>query len=321
MDDACYIYGQLAENQPVFREQILSILHDLHHGIAQSMVNVQHNQNIHILNRVLQIVDENAGISDEAKGQRFYFNDPSVPLQLDEKMVLDQFFLHYDSASVIEAVKGGINGPKAAIEKDLVIDWFKENVPEDWQRAKYSTILEEVAGLDEKAAFSLLEDKHDLLIQKTKPVADQLFIHLIPESDLKTYREIGSRLRHPGLKKENTLQGLQVRYNITLQSGEPLMDQLKTHFLSKSQMEGKYHRILGEVTNDMTESEKVEQIQRKYGITLAKAPSIEQQLEFTRVHAFLEEKVIDQQSGEIKHPAIIYLLEKMNILQKVTKSN
>jgi len=174
LNDATYIYSQLAGDFPTLRNQILRRLQQLHHRIAQSLVNFDHVQNVHILNRILQIIDEGAGITDAAKRRRFYFNDISAPSQLDAVQVNKRFNDGYYPASVIDEIESAINGPGASIDKDLVIDWFKENLPQDWEMAKYTQIAQEVTGMSKSVAAEYLRENHDIWVSETQTIPQQL---------------------------------------------------------------------------------------------------------------------------------------------------
>ncbi|MFQ5728899.1 MAG: hypothetical protein ACE5GN_00875, partial [Waddliaceae bacterium] len=156
LDDSQFLYDIKMGPPKGVREQVLELPRKLKTGIAENMVDRENPHNVHLFNKILQVIDEDSGISEAVKKTRYYFRDPIAPRIIDEDKILEIFWRQYTPTAIIDLVDEAINGKKPAIDRELVIDWFKDNIPEDWQKEKYAHIRDTVDGLsttEEKKEF------------------------------------------------------------------------------------------------------------------------------------------------------------------------
>lgn len=142
-DESYHLNLQLHDTPPDLQTQIFSILQKKHHCIAESLVKRTEAHNVHILNNILRIIDENAGITDTDKPKRYYFRDPfsGIYLESDRLQIIKVHRANYSATNILEALTD------ASISQELLIDWFKENVPDNWDKTPYD-YLEEVVDYE-----------------------------------------------------------------------------------------------------------------------------------------------------------------------------
>lgn len=120
-------------------EQILRILHDIRLGIIEEMS----QGDVHRRGELLLSIGTHLGIQ---QAETAYNDDPVLIIQLAPQRSLPLFFRAYTKEKIIEVIKESINGlpiegrpawERAArtISTTLVSEWFRDNVPADFQPA------------------------------------------------------------------------------------------------------------------------------------------------------------------------------------------
>lgn len=156
LDDAQFLYDTKFAKLETIKDKVLRTIEHLKTGIGEAMVDLSNAHNVHVKNKIFQVIDEYAGIPDAEKKKRYYFNDTIAPQHIDQTEIIRIFTRDFSPAAILDAVDKAINGRNPELNKDLVIDWFKDNVPESWERKKYQEIrkgLEQLTGKEDKAAF------------------------------------------------------------------------------------------------------------------------------------------------------------------------
>ncbi|MBS0653569.1 MAG: hypothetical protein JSR39_08635 [Verrucomicrobia bacterium] len=120
-------------------DQILRILHDIRLGIIEEMS----QGDVHRRGELLLSIGTHLGIQ---QAETAYNDDPGLIIQLAPQRSLPLFFRAYTKEKIIEVIKESINGlpiegrpawERAArtISTTLVSEWFRDNVPADFQPA------------------------------------------------------------------------------------------------------------------------------------------------------------------------------------------
>jgi hypothetical protein len=137
MGDIPKIHQQKMSCPKDFRLQVLAVLHQQFLRIAESMVDRSDDQNQHQLTRILKEIDNLSGISKEDAARRPHFQDPLPSPEGNTVQILEQFKKRYSPGTVIQAIDEAINGTTSGISKELAVDWFKEHIPNDWEREQF----------------------------------------------------------------------------------------------------------------------------------------------------------------------------------------
>lgn len=131
-DDAKYLYDIKFGEPETLQDKLLERIERLKFGIAHEMVNHNSLHNLHIKNKILQVIDEAFGIPDEEKAKRYYFNDSIAPKSIDRERIERNFRRNFSSVAIIDRIDQAVNGEHSEICRDLIIDWFKDNIADDW---------------------------------------------------------------------------------------------------------------------------------------------------------------------------------------------
>lgn len=157
LDDAQHGYNTKFNQPKTVQETILGFIEKFKLGIVQDMVDLTHSHNVHIKNKILQVIDEECGIPQGEKKKRFYFNDPIPPKGIDKEKIMLIFNSKFDASAIIDLVDKAINGHPSQIDKELIIDWFKDNIPKDWKSDKYeylgNVVMDMITGKIKRTAI------------------------------------------------------------------------------------------------------------------------------------------------------------------------
>lgn len=162
LDDAHYLYDIKFETPKTIKDQVLINVEKLKLGIVHDMVDLSQIHNVHLKNKILRVVDEECGIKPEYRNNKSHFNDPYTDSfatkETDRKEIMTNFWKNFTPTALIDVVDQAINGKIPSIDRDLIIDWFKDHLPSEWNKEKYIKILEGLPKSSER------QDKVDYLL-------------------------------------------------------------------------------------------------------------------------------------------------------------
>lgn len=317
MGDTQKIYQQKCQSDfPDLEKQILLELYTIHQSIIESMVNRDHDQNTHRFNMFAQVVDKSAGISAKEKQSRFYFLDHITPKDRKEVKpeILYRFWGNYEPTTLIDALEHTFNSGN--IDRDLIIDWFKEHTPETWRQETYQKALSSVEKLDSsKAQLSALLKDHDILIQLMPSIETQVDKYFIKKKEPEKYNRA---LQYIGAYRNNVDKAIVQlkKIGINAVKGTPLLEQVGNFFLNQLTPVDKnlYNQINNDLKNLITDKEKAEYLQNKHQIHVLVPKTLAEELDAVRRIEFLSEIIGDD--GRIQRKAIIYLLETLGAIKR-----
>jgi hypothetical protein len=152
--------GLIRKKSMDVKGEIMNLLSEFKSSVVSSLVDQDNQDNIHLYHGILQWLDEDAGVTEEIKGTKPYFMDNFAKKYsenaLSKEECIYNFIHEYTPTAIVKQLDHAINSAYPSIKKELVIDWFKDFFPEDWQKEKYINILQkldEIDSLEEKCAL------------------------------------------------------------------------------------------------------------------------------------------------------------------------
>ena len=320
MGEAQKIKQQKKQQEIGLHQQVFTVLRNLHERICQGFIGQSDEQNTHVMNLVYQVIDENAGISDEQKKGRFYFLDPipAIDREGQSKIIKHGYWKDFNPAQIVDEVQQAISF-EHTIDRDTVINWLQENTPADWNQESYDLIRKELSrakSAEEK--WSLLQDKFGIAIKKPRPINKQLLIHFLKNHHklFELYEKtsaITASMHSMPLMAEKLIQA---RYQITLNPNISFEDQLQKHFI-KQLPEGdqqEYQTTLTLINGDSYEKSAAV-LSERHGVTTDPLPNLEREIEQARAYDYIS--TVISEDGVISREAIVLMLTKIGVLQKI----
>jgi hypothetical protein len=320
MGDTQKIYQQKKVSVLDLRAQIFTILQSLHQRVAEGLVLRDYAQNTHLFNNILQVIDESAGITEEQKSERYYYLDHISPIDRNAQEITNLYWSTYEATAIVDEIDYALH-QSHALDRDLIVDWLKEHVPEDWQDAYFSRIRETAKDVTNYNQLALvLQAEFGVSIPVSIPVEAQLFNYFLQTFasetwDLAKYREINSMIAAMSLMKDFAVKRLSQKYGIEVQKDQPLQEQVDAFFISKLplKMRQKYQQTVQKLAKRDDWQSKADFLQSEFSITIQAPPSINSIIEEMKSHSFIQTVMTD--GGRIIRPALIYLLTHLGILQ------
>lgn len=174
LDDSQFLYDTKMGIAKTFQEQVLAFIDALKVGIAERMVDKSDPHNVHRFNKILQVIDEAAGIPQSEKSSRYYFNDPIAPQLNDADLIQRNFWGEFNPTAILNVVSEPINKKNGVLNEELVFQWFKDNVPPEWEKGKYERILAELSKLPTKREKAkALEEHYAIIVNPVDLESDQ----------------------------------------------------------------------------------------------------------------------------------------------------
>lgn len=311
---------KLQKKQQVFglQQQVFTVLRDLHERICQKFIDQGDSQNTHVMNLVYQVIDEDAGISESEKAKRFYFLDPipAVDREGQSQTIKSVYWRRFNPAQIVDEVFLALN-LEHSIDRDLVIDWLKENVPAGWKQVTYDAMRSDLSkALSKDEKIQILQDKYQIHVKSPKPLDQQVFLQLLnnkPEL-YQEFMEASLYVSSMRLMPQMAIKFIGKKFNILLDPQISLDDQLQQHFLNQMPADDqkKYQTALHSITGKSYEESAVH-LKNKHGIEIDQLPDIENEVEKSRAYDFIGS--ICPEEGGISRKAIAYMLYKMGALQ------
>lgn len=133
LGDATKLYEQKSGMIQDFRAQVVGFLGNFFKGIVENMVNPQDGQNRHHLSSLLCALDLNFGISDEEASKRPHFTDTLRTSYKVKDQEIEGFKNIYTPSMIINVIDEALNGENSPIDRELLVDWIKQNIPDTWK--------------------------------------------------------------------------------------------------------------------------------------------------------------------------------------------
>lgn len=319
MGEAQKIKQQKKQENFDLPNQVFIVLRNFHERICQSFVDPNDHQNTHVMNLVYQVIDEAAGIDTVQKAARFYFLDPIPALDREgQSLIINEiYWKEFNPSQIVDEVLFAIH-VECSINKELVIDWLKENVPAEWEKETFKAIKKDLAqAKTPEDQWKILSEKYGILMKTPRPFDQQVFPHLIKkhselnESYQKALRIAASMQARP----QAAVKFIEQRMHIKLDPSQPLEEQLRKYFLKQMPQKDQflYKGILQSVGNKSYEEAAA--LLKAEGLSADPLPDIEKEIKQWRSFNFLSSVIAE--SGEISREAIVYLLTEMKILEHV----
>ncbi len=318
MGETQKIYQQKCQQDfPDLPTQILQTLHTLHQSTVESMIARDNPQNTHLFNMIMQLVDESAGIKNEQKKDRFYFLDTITPLNREtiKPEILMRYWGNYEPTSLINSLEHTLN-IEHAIDTEVLLDWFKEHVPESWKKEKYQKALDAIKSpISTKDQLTLLSKDHEIDIQLKPTIEKQLEDHFLRLKDPEKYKKAVMNVAAFRRNLDLAVSRL-ATLKIHVTKDKPLLEQVNAHFMKELDQENLLlYRSIQEKLKTMTsDEEKAKYLQKDHGIRVLVPKTIEEEIKEQRRSEFLGEVLNDR--GHFNRNAIIYLLKTLGILKK-----
>lgn len=299
------------------QEQLIGTLSSFHQGICESLIPRDHSQNTHFMNNILQVIDESAGIKEEDKSSRFYFLDHISPQERHINFISDYFWKTYHSTAIIDQLDEAIHITHK-IEKELIIDWLKENVPVDFDIETIDRIQEELKKFqssEEKLQY--LPEAYQIAIPMPAPLNKQILDHFIAQSEGgEQYKQALTIVNSMRTMKDPSLMVklIKQRYHIELNPKQSPEKQIQTHFLSKLPIEvqQQYQNATREIANvDYEKGSRI--LKEKHKFNAKPLPDVQKEINNWKASKFLESQI--SQEGRISREALVYMLGEMGILE------
>ncbi len=132
LGDAQKIHQQKTGIVHDLRTQILLTLNSLYQNLLDSFVSLQDNQNRHERTKIQSNIEKHFGIRCETAQDRPHFLDPLSRLKQDPLFILESFKKNYTPSIIIKELNEALNGENPVIDRELLVDWAKEHIPETW---------------------------------------------------------------------------------------------------------------------------------------------------------------------------------------------
>lgn len=141
-----------------------SELQQLRQGILQSLTG---DGNVHQYNHFLYLIGEELGLTPQ--NTRDKYKDTLADLSETQETLLTKFYKIYNPTFIIDTLSSDINRMAKGIEKrDILIDWFKENIPDTYkpgdEERLYTYIAENL--YDENQQFKINRSAVIYMLQK-----------------------------------------------------------------------------------------------------------------------------------------------------------
>lgn len=317
MGESQKIKQQKSHSVVSLQDQIISTLSLLHQGICEGLIPRDYEQNTHTMNNILQVIDESAGIQDDQKRARFYFLDHITPLDRNVETITAEFWKAYHPTAIIDHLDHAVHFSKQ-IDKELIIDWLKENIPEDFEKTQLKAIesnLAKIGSLQDQANYLL--DNHQILIPMPAPLEEQLLDHLIKQSENgEQYIKVISLVVAMSTIKDKSIvtKLIKQRYEIDLNPDLPLAEQVRDLFFAKLPGEVKQFYLEEKIEIESTSYEMESQkLKEKVGLNAKPLPNIQREIANWRALRFLESQI--SENGRISREALVYMLGKMGVFE------
>ncbi len=313
------------------QHEIMTVLKSFHESICESFVSPEDAQNTHVMNLVYQVIDESAGIKDEQKGQRYYFLDPlPAANRAGQKRNITRLYWKDSSPPmVIDEVYRAIN-IEHSVDRELVIDWLGENVPNGWSEETMIKMRADVASadtIDDKCR--VLREKYGIYIKMPKPIEEQVLNHLLnglaksSDEHQKLYDKYKKAMMLVASMRSNAAMAcklLNERYGFELDPNQPLIPQVQNAIAEQlpSEEKERYTEAM-QVIEGKSYSDAASLIKFKYGLEIEKYPDnsdIDRAMSQWRSSDFIAALISD--SGHISRRAITYLLTGIGVFSPIS---
>lgn len=317
MGESQKIKQQKTHSVVSLQDQIISTLSLLHQGICEGLIPRDYEQNTHTMNNILQVIDESAGIQDDQKRARFYFLDHITPLDRNVETITEEFWKAYHPTAIVDHLNHAVHFSKQ-IDKELIIDWLKEKIPQDFEKAQLKEIESNLAKIESlQDQVNYLLDKHQILIQMPAPLEEQLLDHLIKQSENgEQYIKVISLVVAMGTFKDKSIvtKLIKQRYEIDLNPDLPLAEQVRDIFFAKlpGDVQQFYLEEKKEIERVSYEKES-EKLKIQMGLNAKPLPNIQREIANWRALRFLESQI--SEDGRISREALVYMLGKMGVFE------
>lgn len=318
LDVAQQVYQEVSGDFCDLNDLVFAVLQTLKNGIAERMVDPTHPHNVHHLTKILQVIDEDAGITDDLKMLRFYFQDTIPRQDLEPKEILRIFYKCYFPTAIIDRLHEEVHSSSGKLSKEVLLDWFKENIPKDWDEARWRQIKEDIEGLSKTEAAKLLNEKYSLFIDTDFSPAQQVFEYFlsknIPEWNLEKYTQVSRVASAMSLLKQQAVKFIESKYSIILDANKPLQEQIRRIFIAKLEfsLRNEYFDISSKLESLDSFEEQLDWIEHSTEIPVKRSPSVTEQLGHIRTSEYLS-SIMEENTGKISREALIYFLSKVEV--------
>lgn len=144
---ACQQYIAVTTGQmPTFADELHNILGSYREVLFQTSMP---DSNVHTFNHVMRTLGEELGIPGAEMMQGFH--DMYGGYNIDQQSIRSKFNSLYTPANIIlECIKPALE--QSGELRNKLFDWFKENIPHEWQHEEFQGIFDHVQQLEEEDA-------------------------------------------------------------------------------------------------------------------------------------------------------------------------
>lgn len=160
------LYNMKFRTLPSLKDQILALIRKLKLGIASECCQVLFKTDVHYHNAILREFDTFAGAPQEYIITKYNCTDPIAPTVLPYKDdILEYFWLNFNPTRIVDIVEAAIHKHSDDINSDDVLQWFKENASEEWEKEKYDEILKEISSIpSDEGKAKFLKVQYDIVV-------------------------------------------------------------------------------------------------------------------------------------------------------------
>ncbi len=153
LDEPQSINTMLSGKPKGLKEQLSAMYHKMRLGVVESLVESialddekfeEHTP--HLFNFIIRTIGKEIGV------EAFHYADIYSPQNITEEELLTAFNSQYNSYTMLERLRTELNAKKPEFSTELLVQWFIDNTPEDWNAEFYGPIETDLTTLQAKNA-------------------------------------------------------------------------------------------------------------------------------------------------------------------------
>ncbi len=312
----------LKQGVETLEDQIYGELRKFRHGVLNSLPDTQ---NIHTQSALMRAI----GITEGLPGaELFDVQDPTIGTTLDVlvKESTDRYMGKTRYAPELERVLSAFLNEKYKNpeEKDVVVDWFKDHVPEQWKAQEYQSLLQKALELEKQGEprgriAQFLREKGVLLREIQSPSnAIQKGRELNGERIRQQFREFRSAMEQGGKASQDQLRAILEQHGILFKDGNQLVvaEALKMAEEYEIDQNSDIHNLYEQEFRLIETREEISNYLRIRGIYLEPIQTVKQAIEEQRRLDYIDEEFWDMETNEINLGAKIHMLESLGVIRE-----